>query len=428
MFRHRLPDFDLNRTSPQARGLVFWAPLLNNSALDFISGKVGTRTGALARTTSARGQVFDFTASPILYWTPTYKAYPLTMMGWFNPDNVTNLLIGVSLGDTATANGYTLAAQGDVAGDPVRAFSDGGGSYWYAGTSTSYSATTWQHMAGVWTANNDRAVYLNGGGKGSNGASISTNQASINRLAIAGSYLSSPTYQFDGKLMDVRVYRRALSDSEIAAYYRNPWDLFTPLQRWWLPVFAGAAPIAATDLAGTAASATQANLTWLNPNITDVSFEVERSTDNVTWALIATTAVNATSYNDTGLTEATLYYYRVRAANADGTSPYTSVISVLNYPDAPSALTATPVSETEIALSWVDNSNLSASQITFTNQSLPSGGATIVSYLWQYSADSGVTWTTFSTAPNPVWVTALTSYQVKLTVTDSAGQVASKTV
>lgn len=47
---------------------------------------------------------------------------------------------------------------------------------------------------------------------------------------------------------------------------------------------------------------------------------VERSTDNVSWSTITTTAKGATTYEDTGLTANTLYYYRVSAVGSAATS------------------------------------------------------------------------------------------------------------
>src|SRR5206468_3390740 len=72
------------------------------------------------------------------------------------------------------------------------------------------------------------------------------------------------------------------------------------------------------------------------------------------------TSVAGTAYGDSGLASATSYSYRVRATDAAGNlSGYSNIASAttLTAPDttpptAPSGLTATAVSTTQINLAW----------------------------------------------------------------------------
>lgn len=66
-------------------------------------------------------------------------------------------------------------------------------------------------------------------------------------------------------------------------------------------------------------------LTW---DITTgaTSYAIERSTDGVTFSALSTSAVNL--YQDTSGTVGTLYYYKVASVNADGTSSYSSAVSI----------------------------------------------------------------------------------------------------
>lgn len=98
-------------------------------------------------------------------------------------------------------------------------------------------------------------------------------------------------------------------------------------------------------------TASQAVLTW--NNVTgNTSYKIERKTGAAgAWGTLFTTAADAVSYTNTGLTAGTLYYYRISTNNAAGASAVSNEVSTTTTPLAPT-VTATTVSDDRIDLSW----------------------------------------------------------------------------
>lgn len=115
---------------------------------------------------------------------------------------------------------------------------------------------------------------------------------------------------------------------------------------------------APSDLLASVLSESRIDLNWVDNSTDETGFQIERKTElNGTFSAIATVSGNSTGYSDTAVREATRYYYRVRAVNFTSSSFYSNEVYVMTPPVAPSGLTATAVSSTQIDLAWVDNSN-----------------------------------------------------------------------
>src|SRR5439155_19327775 len=115
-------------------------------------------------------------------------------------------------------------------------------------------------------------------------------------------------------------------------------------------------PPAPSGLTASAVSPSQINLAW--SDVTgETGYKIVCSLDGVSWTQIATTAAGVTSYQNTGLSSGTTYYYRVCACNTGGDSPLSNQASAATpaVPAAPTGLTATAVSASKIQLSWTDN-------------------------------------------------------------------------
>ncbi len=174
-------------------------------------------------------------------------------------------------------------------------------------------------------------------------------------------------------------------------------------------------PTAPTNLAATAASSTQINLSWTDNSANETGFRIERAPGGTTsFTEIATVGVNVTSYQNTGLTASTSYSYRVRAYNSAGNSSYSNTATATTPsgvipPVAPTNLTATAASSTQINLSWTDNS---ANETGFRIERAPGGTTTFTEI-----ATVGVNVTTYQN----MGLTASTSYSYRVWAYNGAG-------
>jgi titin len=217
------------------------------------------------------------------------------------------------------------------------------------------------------------------------------------------------------------------------------------------------APAAPTALTTSAVSSSQINLAWTDMSNNETGFKIERSTSTAgPWTLMPTTAANVVSYQDTGLAAGSTYYYQVRATNADGDSANTSVMSATTLaiastaPNAPTTLTATAISSSQINLAWTDNSNnetgfkversssttgpwtlmatTTANVVSYQDTGLVAGST----YYYQVratnadgdsantSAMSATTLASAPTTPSTLTATAFSSSQINLAWTDNS--------
>ena len=113
-------------------------------------------------------------------------------------------------------------------------------------------------------------------------------------------------------------------------------------------------------LTAQAFSSSQVILNWTDRSATETGFRIERSpVTNTHYTEIATVAANSTSFTDSGLSESTAYWYRVRGYNTDATSAYSNekkATTLHNIPAPPSGLRITSLLSNTVGLAWSDNS------------------------------------------------------------------------
>lgn len=116
------------------------------------------------------------------------------------------------------------------------------------------------------------------------------------------------------------------------------------------------APAAPARLTATSMSYQQVDLSWTDISANENTFHIERSTDGTSFTEIATVTANSTSYQDKTVLPVTRYFYRVKASNAIGSSPFSNVAEVTTpqapLPDQPKNLTAVPLDFDLVQLRW----------------------------------------------------------------------------
>jgi hypothetical protein len=201
---------------------------------------------------------------------------------------------------------------------------------------------------------------------------------------------------------------RAMDASSVTGPYSNTASATTAAPTFTAP----------SALTSTAASPAQISLSWTaatetGGTITQYLIERCSGASCTTFAQITTVTSTTTSYNDTGLTGSTSYSYRVRATDGVNFSPYSNTASAATPAPtftAPSGLTGTAASNTQINLSWT-----AATEI----------GGTISNYLVERC--TGATCSNFAqvgtpatTSFNDTGLAAATTYSYRVRATDAA--------
>ncbi|MFH1227402.1 MAG: putative Ig domain-containing protein [Planctomycetota bacterium] len=191
-----------------------------------------------------------------------------------------------------------------------------------------------------------------------------------------------------------------------------------------------AAPNAPTGLAANAVSPAQIKLTWTDNSADETGFKIERAPASGgqagTYNQIDTVSASITSYSDTGLTEATVYYYRVCADNNVGSSAWSNEADATT-PLNPPAQVASPAPadgannvSINTQLSWASAVGASAYDVylgttnppdykTHTAYGYCSAGTLSYStlYYWRVNSNNsggtttGIVWSFTTEAPPP---------------------------
>ena len=201
---------------------------------------------------------------------------------------------------------------------------------------------------------------------------------------------------------------RAMDTSSVTGPYSNTASATTAAPTFTAP----------SALTSTAATPAQINLSWTAATETGgtmTQYLIERCTGAscTTFSKITTIAATVTSFNDTGLTGSTSYSYRVRATDGVNFSGYSNTAAVTTPAPtftAPSGLTATAASNSQINLAWTAGTEI---------------GGTISQYLIERCA--GPSCSNFAQVATSTAITfsntglaAATTYSYRVRATDAA--------
>jgi formylglycine-generating enzyme required for sulfatase activity len=136
-------------------------------------------------------------------------------------------------------------------------------------------------------------------------------------------------------------------------------------------------PIAPSSLSVAFTSHTNNNLQWQDNSDNETGFVIQRKTDiNGTWSQIATTGVNANSYQDYAIASQTTYYYRTKSVNALGSSSWSNEVYVIPSTIIyPVDLVITRIGNSQVRLDWEASANAAAYRIYQSPVLLPYGDA-----------------------------------------------------
>ena len=125
-----------------------------------------------------------------------------------------------------------------------------------------------------------------------------------------------------------------------------------------------APPVAPSGLTVSLTTSIETQISWVDNSNNENGFAVERATDTTkSWVQIATLPANTTDYVDATVSDGIRYYYRVKAYNGIGNSPYSNTASTVTPLKAPTDLSGTLDGVDNVNLTWTDNSSAESGYI-----------------------------------------------------------------
>ena len=209
-----------------------------------------------------------------------------------------------------------------------------------SGTGIALSAGVWNHVA-ITRSGNTVSLYVNGAFAGSGNITLNPADLGVTTLNYLGRSQFNDPY-LNGAIDDFRLYRRAVSASEISAL---------------------ASPLGAPQNLAVSAGSLSLDLTWdAVPSAT--RYTVKYATNSGGPYVLLTSGHSPTNYFHSGLTYGTTYYYIVSATNAFYESPFSVETGGTPGPPAQEPVTDTRTITTAFVLIAATNEIPATARLT----------------------------------------------------------------
>lgn len=265
----------------------------------------------------------------------------------------------------------------------------------------------WTLLIGTYDGETAR-LYVNGTLAKSNADPSGPIDATSEPLYLGPALTSN--HHFDGKLDEVAIFSRALSASEILAYYQSS----API-----PAATPSAPQSLEALSGDG----RVVLTWQAPASDGggaiANYTVYRGTASGGESLLKVLGSTLT-YTDQGLTNGQLYYYTVSATNLLGEGTLSTEVSA-----TPLAPNTAPVASFTVSPSSGDTSTTFAFDASGSSDAEEATSALQVRWDWQDNSVWDTAWSTTKTIQHQYSVPG--TYTIRLQLLDSGGLTAEVT-
>lgn len=225
------PGMRVNQDHPLNQGLVAWWPLIQFSPqvlYDVVAARhlTAAPAGGIPFSGSDKG-----TSANLLNTVPDYysaalvdigysPSHPLTLTCWYRPGSLSldqpPIGLASTINSTSTSH-WCICFKGSTAGDYVNARISTGAGAVASISAASFVLNTWYHAVAVYISNTSRFLYLDG--------VISPESTSDRNPAASVAYVSVGNVRNDfictGRIADVSIYNRALSQTEVLGLYQS---------------------------------------------------------------------------------------------------------------------------------------------------------------------------------------------------------------